>query len=246
MDRMLYIAMAGAKEAMLAQQVNTQNLANASTPGFRADLESMLSEPVYGPGFATRAYALSQDMKTMSFAQGGLEATGRDLDVAVNGDGWLVVQSPDGGNSLSRRGDLRISAEGLMTNGAGDPVMGNDGPIAIPPFETLEIGSDGTISIRPIGQPVNALAIIERILLVNPEVSRLDKGEDGKIRLSDGEVPVADAGVRLFSGTLEKSNVNSVQAMVRMIELQRHYELQVKMMATAKDLSESTQQLMRM
>ncbi|MGV6852430.1 MAG: flagellar basal body rod protein FlgF [bacterium] len=246
MDRMLYIAMSGAKETMLAQQVNSHNLANSNTSGFRADIEAMQQKPIYGPGLPDRAYALSQDLKTMDFAPGALETTGRELDVAVNGEGWIAVQSEDGSEGLTRRGDLKVSADGLLLNGEDLPVLGNSGPITLPPFEKLEIGIDGTISIRGVGQPVNTLAVIDRIKLVIPDNKDLEKDESGQVRMRNGQQTVADAKVQLASGVLEKSNVNSIEGMVRMMELQRHYELQVKMMDTAKTTSESTQQLMRM
>ena len=246
MDRMLYIAMGGAKETMLAQQVNTHNLANVNTSGFRADIEAMQQKQVFGPGHADRVYALSQDLKTMDFSKGALESTGRELDIAVRGEGWIAIQAPDGNEALTRRGDLKVTAAGLLMTSNDMPVMGNSGPISLPPYEKLEIGQDGTISVRGIGQPANALAVIDRIKLVIPDNKTLEKDESGVVRIRNGDVAVADASVQIVSGSLEKSNVNSVQSMVRMMELQRHYELQVKMMDTARTNSQATQELMRM
>lgn len=246
MDRMLYIAMSGAKEATLAQQVNTQNLANISTTGFRGDLESMLSEPVYGPGFPDRAYALSNDLKSMDYTPGGLETTGRDLDVAVKGEGWVVIQAPDGTQALTRRGDLDVTATGMLVTADNNPVMGEGGPIVLPPSEKILIGLDGTISVRPQGQQANATVVVDRIMLVNPDKATLEKGNDGLVRYNGDQQLVPDAGVQIVSGVLEKSNVNGVQAMVRMIELQRYFETQVKMMDQAKSNAEKTTSLMRM
>ena len=244
MDRMLYIAMSGAKETMLAQAVNTQNLANVSTTAFRADLESFISQPVYGPGYDSRVYALDQGEGT-DFSPGSLITTGRDLDVAVNGDGWIAVQGADGKEAYTRRGDLHIDSVGLLTNGAGRPVLGNGGPIAIPPAAKVEIGQDGTISVLPVGQTASTLAVVDRIKLVNPNLNRLEKGSDGLVRTGERDPVEADASVRLASGALESSNVSAVDAMVRMIELARQFEHQVKMMQTAEENDRAAAQLLR-
>lgn len=247
MDKMLYLAMSGAKQSMLAQSVNSNNLANATTTGFKQDLEQFRSMPVYGQGMPSRVYAMSERPST-DFSPGTFNTTGRDLDMAISGEGWLAVQAEDGTEAYTRAGDLRIDANGILTTGAGHPVIGNNGgPIVVPPAESIEIGSDGTISIRPVGQAPNVLAEVDRIKLVNPNPDEVTKGNNGLIRLKQqGEVAPADAAVRLVSGVLEGSNVNTVEAMVRMIELQRQYEMQVKMMSTAKENDASATALLRM
>ncbi len=151
MDKLLYIAMNGASETMKAQAVNSQNLANASTTGFRADLESYASQPVYGPGHASRVYGIATG-KGVDFTPGSAIGTGRDLDISINGKGWIAVQGPDGNEAYTRAGDLQVDSLGLLRTGAGPPVIGSGSPIAIPPFEKIEIGADGTISILPVGQ----------------------------------------------------------------------------------------------
>ncbi len=245
MDRLLYIAMTGARETMQAQAVNAQNLANASTTGFRADLESFQSVPINGPGYASRVYgvATGQGIDTSS---GPVIGTGRDLDIAINGDGWIAIQGPDGNEAYTRAGDLRVDSLGLLQTGTGRPVMGNGAPIAIPPFEKIEIAADGTISIRPLGQGANALAVVDRIKLVNPPSSDLVKGEDGLIHLRNGNPAEADATVEIQSGVLESSNVNTIEAMVNLIQLARQYETQVKMMANAEENDRASAELMRM
>ncbi|MCP3671677.1 MAG: flagellar hook-basal body complex protein, partial [Gammaproteobacteria bacterium] len=167
MDRMLYVAMSGAKETLLAQAANSNNLANATTTGFLADLQQFRSMPVFGDGHPTRVYALSERPAT-DFKSGAIVQTGRELDVALNGKGWITVQAPDGSEAYTRRGDLKLDANGLLTTGNGLPVTGNGGPIAIPPAEKIDIAPDGTISIRPLGQAVNELAIVDQIRMVNP------------------------------------------------------------------------------
>jgi len=234
MDRMLYVAMSGASETMLAQTANSNNLANANTTGFLSDLQQFRSMPVFGDGFPTRVYALSE-RPDIDFARGSIQATGRDLDVAVMGYGWMSVQAKDGTEAMTRAGDLQIDANGLLLTGTGLPVLGNNGPIAIPPAEKIEIATDGTISIRPLGQGPNELAVVDRIKLSAPQKADLEKGMDGLIRLKSGAPAIADVDARLATGSLESSNVNTVNALVDMIELARKFEMQVKMMKTAEE-----------
>ncbi|HRP34990.1 MAG TPA: flagellar basal-body rod protein FlgF [Gammaproteobacteria bacterium] len=245
MDRMIYLAMTGARETMLAQAGVSHNLANANTTGFKASLQHAQTLEVQGPGHPARAFSMGLD-RLADLTPGALQSTGRDLDVAIEGEGWIAVQAPDGGEAYTRAGDLRVDPLGRLTNGAGHPVMGEGGPIALPPFEQVEIGGDGTVTIRPLGQPANALAVVERIRLVNPDPATLRRGEDGLVRAEPGAAPPADAGVRLRTGALEASNVNTVAALVDMIQLSRQFELQVKMMSTAEDADRASEQLLRM
>ena len=245
MDRMLYVAMSGAKETMLAQANNSNNLANANAPGFLADLQQFRSMPVFGDGYPTRAYGLSERPGT-DFTHGDQVHTGRDLDVAIAGEGWFAVQARDGSEAYTRRGDLTVDVNGLLTTGNGLPVLGNGGPIAIPPAEKLDIGPDGTISILPLGQSAAQMAVIDRIKMVNPANDQLAKGRDGLLRLKSGEAADEDGALRLNSGVFEGSNVNIVNAMVDMIELSRRYEMQVKMMQTAKSIEEASTRIMRL
>ncbi len=243
MDRMLYVAMSGAKQTALAQAVNSNNLANANTTGFREDLATFRSMPVFGPGSPTRVYAMTEN-PGVNLESGAIQATGRDLDMAIQGNGWLAVQAPDGQEAYTRAGNLRIESGGLLVTGSGYPVMGNRGPIAIPQAESLEIGVDGTITIRGIGEFANSLTVVDRIKLVNPEEAELIKGKDGLMRLKDGYEADADASVRLVSGALETSNVNTVDAMVNMIALARQYEAQVKMMKAAGEMAAKSNELL--
>lgn len=245
MDRFLYIAMNGAKNALQAQQTNANNLANVSTFGFKAQLDHFQSESVYGPGYATRAYA-SDKMAGADFKQGSMMTTGRDLDVAINGDGWFAVQAEDGSTAYTRRGDFRTDPTGLLLNGANQIVLGEGGPITLPDFESLVIGRDGTISIRATGQAANTLVVVDRLRMVNPPLDNLQRGEDGLFRTRDGMDAVADASVTLTNGALEASNVNTVDAMVKMMEYSRFYETQVKLMSVANENDASSARLMRL
>lgn len=245
MDRFLYIAMNGAKNALHAQQTNANNLANVSTVGFKAQLDHFQSEPVYGPGYASRAYA-SDEESGIDFAHGPIMTTGRDLDVAINGDGWIAVQADDGSTVYSRRGDFRIDPTGLLLNGENQIVLGEGGPITIPDFESLVIGRDGTISIRATGQAANTLVAVDRLRMVKPDRENLQRGADGLFRTTDGNEAPLDASVTLTNGALEGSNVNTVDAMVNMIEYARFYETQIKLMSVAKENDASSARLMRL
>jgi flagellar basal-body rod protein FlgF len=245
MDNMMYIAMTGAKQILLAQAANTNNLANASTTGFRADLAAFHSLPVYGPGYDSRVYAEAGNAG-VDLTPGSVSMTGRDLDVAINGNGLLAVQGADGKEAYTRAGNLKIDNTGLLQTGAGLPVLGDGGPITVPPYQKLEIGADGTISIQPLGQSPSTLAVVGRIKLVNPPQEQLIKGEDGQIHLKDGSTAAADASVHLVSSALEGSNVTTVDAMATMIELSRQYELQVKIMKEAEQNDADSAKLMAM
>jgi flagellar basal-body rod protein FlgF len=241
---MLYVAMTGASQIQAAQAVNNHNLANVSTAGFRADLEAMRALPLYGPGYPTRVY-VQRELAGTDMSAGRIVQTGRELDIAVNGEGWIAVQAPDGTEAYTRAGDLRLTTAGQLVTGAGHPVLGRGGPIALPPAEKIEIGADGTISIRPLGQSAAALAQADQIKLVNPPKDQLAKGPDGLMRLKTGVASAPDANVRLQTGALESSNVNAVDAMVSMMEMARQYELQVRLMRVAQENDAAATETMR-
>ena len=243
MDHLVYVAASGASGAMLAQAANSHNLANASTVGFRADLMMAQQAGASYQRLESRAYAGMQNTG-VDFREGVINSTGRDLDVAIQGSGWMVVQTPDGGEAYTRRGDLRVNELGQITNGAGQALMGNSGPIALPPFSSINIGADGTISIVPVGESPSTLAVVDRVKLVNPDRALLTKGENGMIQLPEGEEADADAAVKLISGSLESSNVDSVSAMVQMIELARGFENHIKMTKIAEQLDAASTELM--
>ena len=245
MDRLLYVAMSGARETLKAQTANNHNLANASTTGFRADLAAFQARHVAGDGFASRVYATAS---TTGFdaTSGTLVPTGRDLDVAVQGNGYLAVQGNDGREGYTRAGDLRIDASGILRTGTGLAVLGDAGPVAVPPHASIAIGADGTVSIVPLGQGPETRAEIARIKLVNPSDTDLTKDADGLLRMKDGSDAPADASATLVSGVLETSNVNVADALVNMIELSRRFDLQVRAMKTAEDNGAASARLLSM
>ena len=245
MDRMLYIAMNAAQQTMLAQATNANNLANVNTTGFRQDFEQFRAMPVFGEGLPSRVYSMTERPQT-DYQQGAVISTGRELDVAVQGEGFIAVIGKDGREGYTRAGDFHITETGQLLTGTGLQVMGDGGPVAIPPAEKVEIAGDGTISIRPIGGAENEVAILDRIKLVKPDLQNLFKDSDGLMRMMDGGEAPVDATVKVASGTLEGSNVNAVGAMVKMIELQRQYEMQVKMMSAAEEASASSARLLQL
>jgi len=245
MDHMLYVAMAGAKQTLMAQAVNSHNLANASTTGFKAELFQARSMPVFGEVHPSRVYTMTE-RPGVDLRPGSIQHTGRELDLAINGEGWIAVQSPDGSEAYTRAGDLHTNINGLLETGAGYLVLGNAGPISIPPAEKMEIAVDGTISVRPVGQSVRALAEVDRIKLVTPPIERMDKGKDGLFRIRGEEEASPDASVRLVSGALEGSNVNAVDALVRMISLARRFELDIKLMHVAEEAASASASVTRM
>jgi flagellar basal-body rod protein FlgF len=244
MDRFLYIAMSGAKETLRAQTANSHNLANVSTTGFRADLSAFQSRAVAGAGYASRVYATNSTTGWDNTA-GSMQPTGRDMDVAVQGAGWITVQGRDGREAYTRAGDLRVDPSGLLLNGAGHQVMGDGGPISVPPHSSIAIAGDGTISIVPLGQGPETTAQVGRIKLVNPPEADLMRGEDGLFRNRDGSEATSDATVRIASGVLESSNVSVADAMVTMIELSRRFDMQVKAMRAAEENGQASAQLLK-
>ena len=244
MDRGMYVAMTGAKQIMQAQAVNNHNIANISTIGFRADSVSFDSEPIYGPGYATRVNSVAGDAGT-DFSSGVMETTGRNLDIAVNGRGFIAVRGTDGKEAYTRAGDLRVSPTGAVTTASGLAVLSESGPLVIPPSTQVSIGGDGTISVVPQGSQPFAVTQVDRIKLVNPATKDLQKGDDGMLRLKTGAKAKTDETVTITSGELESSNVNAAQSLISMIELQRLYEFQIKSLNSSDTNEQSAERLMQ-
>jgi flagellar basal-body rod protein FlgF len=230
MDRLIYTAMSGAKATMTRQDALANNLANASTTGFRADLSAFRAVPVRGDGAPTRVHSLEA---TAGFdaAEGPLAQTGRPLDVAVRGPGWIAVQALDGNEAYTRAGALELSAEGTLQTLSGLAVMGDGGPIVVPQGASVTIGSDGTVTAKQGTTPPTPVG---RIRLVNPPAGELSKGPDGLMRTRGGEPAAEDPAVRVVDGALEGSNVNAVESMVGLIAAARQFEMQMKMLQTAE------------
>jgi flagellar basal-body rod protein FlgF len=245
MDKALYIAMTGAKHNMLAQTAHSNNLANANTSGFRADFAQARSMGVYyGDGHPTRAYSLTERPAT-DFRPGTVMETGRELDVAIQGEGFIAVESDTGEVGLTRAGNLYVDSAGILRTGANQPVLGSGGPISIPPAEKIDIGKDGTISVVLAGGD-RAPQVLDQIRLVNPAAEDLVKREDGLVYVKGGEEAPIDLNVTLLAGFTESSNVNTVHEFTEILSKSRQYEMQVKLMKTVERNSETSARLLQM
>ncbi|NMM10085.1 MAG: flagellar basal body rod protein FlgF [Polaromonas sp.] len=234
MDRMIYIGMSGAKQALEQQASVANNMANVSTPGFRAQINNFRAVPVIGDEVATRAMVIATtpgaDMRS-----GPLMPTGRSLDVAIRGDGWLTIQMPDGSEAYTRVGNLQVGAEGQLLTMDSRPLVGDAGPMVVPPGSALVIAGDGVVTALGAGDPLVGASEVGRLKLVNPAAADLVRGDDGIFRMRAGAAaPQVDPNVRLLSGTLEGSNVNPVEVMVDMIGNARRFEMQMKTLHTAE------------
>lgn len=247
MDKALYIAMSGASEVMKSLSVRSNNLANANTLGFKSDFEQARAMQAYGDGLPTRVFALTEN-PGQNFESGSLQTTGRDLDVAIKGNGWISVQDQNGQEAYTRNGNLQISPLGVLQTSNGLNLLDTTGkPITVPlPVEKLEITQDGTITARLEGGEPAAVEVLQQIKLVKPNNRDLMKGEDGLFRRTDGTNQPRATDVQLVSGALENSNVNVVDELTNLIRLQRQFETQIKMMATVEKNDESQNQLVRL
>lgn len=245
MDKALYTAMTGASALMRAQAAAAHNLANVSTTGFKAELVHTEPFRVPGDGLPTRV-DVREARVGFDASAGPLEQTGNELDIALQEGVWMAVQDEAGAEVYTRAGALRLTSNGQLVTASGQPVLGANGPIAVPPRERLLIGADGTISIVPEGQTAQTLAEVARIRLVRPDQSQLQRRPDGLFALPEGVAPEPATGPVLTSGALEGSNVNAADVLVRMIELQRQFEAQVKLMKTTEENARLSASLMRL
>ncbi|MDZ4200604.1 MAG: flagellar basal body rod protein FlgF [Gallionella sp.] len=243
MDRLIYTAMTGAAQVLQQQAAISENLANASTPGFRAVLSTFRAVPLVGEGLPTRTFVVDSTPGA-DFAPGIFQQTGRDLDVAVNGAGWITVQGLDGKEAYTRNGSLQISSSGVLQTRTGLNVIGDGGIITVPPDTEVTFAKDGTMSTVPTGNQVAAVNILGRLKLVNPPAEQMERGADGLFRLKNGEDGVSDNAVTVVPGSLEGSNVNTVEAMVNMISLARKFDMQMKMLQSADNNARQASQIM--
>lgn len=245
MDKMIYTAMTGAKHILEQQATTAHNLANATSTGFKAQVDSFRAVPVIGQGLPTRAFVVDSTVGA-DFNSGAIQHTGRDLDVAVQGNGWLVVQRPDGSEGYTRNGSLKANENGVLQTSNGLTVMGDGGPISIPPDVTVSIGKDGTISSVTNNTLPGPATVIGRLKLVNPDTANLKRSEEGVFVTKNGVPAEMDANVSVVGGALESSNVNVVDAMVNMISLARQFEMQMKLVQSAENNANKASQLFNM
>lgn len=236
MDRMIYTAMSGASQTMARQAAVAHNLANANSTGYKAEEHRLRAVQVQSQaaikGLPTRAFAVDASTHT-DFTAGPMMGTGRPLDVAVQGPGWIALQMPDGSEAYTRNGSFELDVNGVLQTRKGIPVMGDGGTISVPPEVKLSIGVDGTMSALPESGAQNTPSVIGRIKLVNPPSGDMVRGEDGLFRPRGGDAVPMDETVSIVSGTLEGSNVNAAEQMVSMISLARQFEMQLRMVSIA-------------
>ncbi len=242
MDRLIYTAMTGAKGTMDQQAAVAHNLANATSTGFRAELHKLRAVEVQTDAMRTRSFTVDASVAN-NFDQGALQRTGRAYDVALQGKGWLAVQMPDGSEAYTRNGSLDVSANGILQTHDGKPVLGDGGPVTIPPDNEITIGADGSISASQPDQP-GVVNVVAQLKLVNPPEADLVRGDDGLFRVRGGAPAQADPNVRVAGGYLEGSNVNVVDQMVQMISLARQFEMQTRMLSTAEQNDRAAAQVL--
>ncbi len=245
MDRLIHTSLSAMRANMARQAVTANNLANAATTGFRAEMSSARPLWIKGLGLADRAVA-SEEVLAADMRGAATVSTGRPLNIAVNGNAMLTVQAENGDEAYTRRGDLMISASGLLTTGDGHPVLGDGGPITIPPSDQIRIDNDCTLWVVPAGGDPNAPQKIDRLKLASPIGSDVVKHIDGLFRVRDGGALPTDPTATVTAGTLEGSNVNATTALVEMIEAARSWDTQIKLLTTARDLDTETASLMRL
>lgn len=236
MDRLIYTAMTGASQTLNRQAAVAHNLANVSTAGYRAEEHRLRAVQVQSnaaqKGLPTRAFVVDASTHT-DFTSGPMLFTGRPFDMAVQGPGWMAVQTPDGGEAYTRSGDFELNINGVLQTRNGLPVQGDGGPITIPPDVKVSVGVDGTISVIPESGAQNIVNVVGRVKLVNPPEADLVRGEDGLFRLRDGGTAPVDERARIAAGYTEGSNVNAAEQMVNMISLARQFEMQMKVLSSA-------------
>jgi len=243
MDRLIYTVASGTKHILEQQATTSNNLANVSTTGFRAQLDSFRAVPVQSEGLPTRAFVVDNTVGS-DFSAGALDVTGRDLDVAVKGRGWIAVQMADGTESYTRNGSLQVNQNGLLQTSNGLTIAGENGPITIPPDVRIAVGTDGTVSTLSTTTVPAAPTVLGRIKLVNPNEADLVRGDDGMFRLKDGTSAQADPAVGVVGGALEGSNVSAVDSMVNMITLARSFETQMSLLKNAENNAAKAAQIL--
>ena len=243
MDRLVYTAASGAKHILEQQASTAHNLANVTTTGFRAQIDAFRAVPVESAGLPTRAFVVNATVGA-DFSSGPLQMTGRALDLALKGKGWIALQMPDGSEAYTRQGALQMNENGLLQSSGGLTVQGDGGPITVPPEVTVAIGGDGTISTIATTTKPGAPTVLGRIKLVNPPERDLVRGDDGLFRLKDGSAAPADPLVAAVGGALEGSNVSPIDSMVTMIALARSFDTQMNLIKNAENNAAKATQIL--
>lgn len=245
MDRVIYTSLTAMRGSMARQTAIANNLANAQTPGFRADMAEAQTLWLHGSGLDARAVT-SEEVIGADMQAGTVMATGRDLDIAMQGEAMLVVQAPNGEEGYTRRGDLKLASSGLLTTGDGHPVQGAQGPVTIPPADSIRVDEEGRVWVVPAGgDPENPLQV-DRLRLAGPTGSDIVKGLDGLFRVRGGGILPDDPEARVVTRSLEGSNVSATTALVSMIEASKAWDSQLKLISDAREMDSSTANLMQL
>ena len=243
MDRLIYTAMTGAKHTLEQQAAVANNLANATSTGFRSEMHRLRAVEVQTDALRTRSFTVDASVAT-DYTAGPIQFTGRSYDAAVEGKGWFTVGMPDGTEAYTRNGNFEVSPNGVLQTRAGQPVIGeNGGPITIPPDSVVTIGRDGSISVIEAGANT-VVNIVDRLKMVNPPEETLERGDDGLFRTTDGLPVPLDETVQVAGGYLEGSNVKVVDQLVAMISLARQFEMQTRMLQTAETNDRAAAQIL--
>ena len=243
MDRVIYTSLTAMRGSMARQTAIANNLANAQTPGFRADMAEAQTLWLHGSGADSRAVS-SEEVVGADMRAGTITATGRDLDVAMAGEAMLVVQAQNGEEAYTRRGDLQVSPSGLLTTGDGHPVQGSQGPVTIPPADSITIDNEGRVFIVPAGGDAENPQEVDRLRLATPTGSEIVKGLDNLFRVKGGGILPDDPEARVITRSIEGSNVTATVALVDMIEASKAWDSQLKLISDARDMDSATANLM--
>lgn len=245
MDRMIHLNLRAMQGVLNRQTAIAHNMANADTTGFKAEIVTAQAKYLEGEGLQSRA-TVNEYVLTADLNPGAVKETGRPLDIAIGGQGMLAVQAPNGDEGYTRRGDLMMTESGLVTTGDGHPVLGEGGPLTLPPADSVRIAEDGGVWVVPAGGNPNQPQQVDRLRIVSTAGSEVVKGEDTLFRVKNGGVLPSNPDARLRSGALEGSNVNMTEALVDMIETSRAYETQVKLLTTAKEMDDGGASVMQL
>lgn len=243
MDRLIYTALSGASHTLMEQQISANNLANVNTGGFRSDIALSQSEQVQGRGFSTR-FMSAENQSGINDSAGIPEKTDRSLDVAIQGKGYIAVQDAAGNEVYTRNGNIQQDDQGQLTVN-GYLVLGDNGPIVLPPNAIASFGSDGTLSVTPDDGDVKGTMDVDRLKLVDIPLNNLAKNPEGMLVTANGVPASVDEDIKVSGGYLESSNVSAVSEMMASISLNRQFESQIKMMKAAEDLSDYGNRLLR-
>jgi len=244
MDTVLYKATTGSQIDFVKQSLTANNLANINTPGFKADLFQAELQYMQSANGEKEPFTVMK-AAGIDATDGAIMTTGRDLDVAIQGEGWFAALDSKGKEGYTRTGSFQLDGNGQLTTGSGKPVLGDGGPIAIPPAKEIHIAGDGTISIVPVGGDSKTLVTVDRLKLVKVDAKDLVRGPEGLLMTQSGKPGEVDGTIKVVSEALEGSNVNSIEQMVNMIEFSRQFDSQMKMMDTIGQNDQKLAQLLQ-